>query len=124
MLLDQITKMINDNITSLTEGENLYKNYYPDSPDTIVSVIHTGGYPPSRYSPTRELTFDIKIRSKHYHDSVDLGNQIMKLFEKENYQLGSFFVLDSYSFSELTYLYTDKNNRDEFSLGLAFLIKK
>lgn len=123
-MLDEIAKHIEDNVTSLVLGENLFKNYYPDSPDTIVSVIANGGYPPPRYSPTKELIFDIKIRSIDYNDGVDLGNKIMNLFDKENYHLGSFFVLGSYAMSELSYLYSDSKNRDEFSLGLAFFILK
>ncbi|MBU9714418.1 minor capsid protein [Evansella tamaricis] len=125
MLLDQIAKYIDDNIPSLTEGNNLWKNHYPDAPDTIVSVIHSGGYPPSQYSPTRELTFEIKIRSMDYNDGVEYGNQIMDIFhDKENYRLGNFFILGSNAYSELSYLYQDDNRRDQFSLELAFLIKK
>lgn len=124
-LLDVITTKIESDIVALREGNNLFKNHYPDTPNTLVSAIHSGGFPPNKYSPTRELTFDIKIRAMNYHDGIDLGNKISNIFHsKENYQLGSFFILHSYCLSELSYLFADSQHRDEFSIDLAFLIKK
>lgn len=121
MLLDDITSFVEANINHLSIGDNLFKNYYPDSPDTLVSIIDSGGFPPDRYSPVREKTFEIKIRSKRYSDGVKLGNQIFELFHsKENYNLGDFFILSSYAYSELSYLFADNENRKEFSIELSF----
>jgi hypothetical protein len=124
-MLEAIVQYIKNNINSLIIGENLFANHYPDSLDRIVSVIDAGGSPPPRYSPTGEKRFEIKFRVSNYSDGVDIGNQIMDLFQnKENYQLGSFFILDSHALTDVTYLYADKNNRDEFTFNLSFLIKK
>jgi len=121
MLLDEIAKHIELNVTDLTMDENLFGNHYPDKPNSVVSVIDSGGFPPDRYSPTREKTFEIKFRSQNYSYGVELGNQIFKLFHsKENYSLGDFFILSSYAYSEISYLYSDKEDRDEFSLELVF----
>lgn len=122
MLLDEIAKHIDSNVTSLTMNENLFGNHYPDSPDTLVSVIDLGGFPPNRYTTQiREKTYEIKIRSLNYADGVDLGQKIMNLFHsKENFQLGSFFILGSRAYTELSYLYSDSKDRDEFSIELAF----
>ena len=125
MLLDEIALYIEQNIHSLIDNETLFKNHYPDSPDMIVSVIDSGGFPPNLYTPTREKTFEIKIRSSNYDEGVILGEQIMSLFHsKNNYLLGGFFIYLSRSYSDLSYLYADSKNRDEFSLELAFLYKK
>ncbi|UNC92711.1 minor capsid protein [Candidatus Contubernalis alkaliaceticus] len=124
-MIDDITQKIESEIAELTENVNLFKNYYPDDPDTIVSVIASGGFPPDRYDVTREPTIEIKIRASDYNEGMSLGNQIYDLFHsRENYQLGSFFILSSYAYSDLSYLYSDKQNRDEFSLELAFLVKR
>lgn len=124
-MLNAIAQMIENNIVELVDNENLFKNYYPDEPNNIASVIALGGFPPDKYHITRELTFEVKLRSETYNTGNDLGNQILNLFHsKENYSLGSFFVLHSYALTELSYLYSDSKNRDEFSLELSFLIKK
>ncbi|AIF45432.1 minor capsid protein [Virgibacillus sp. SK37] len=121
MLLDVISKEVEVNIIDLVDNKNLFKNYYPDNPNNIVSIIDGGGYPPNRYSPIREKTIEFKIRSQRYPDGVELGNKIFNLFHsKEKYSLGDFFITASYVSSELTYLYADSQNRKEFSLELVF----
>jgi hypothetical protein len=123
-MFEAIVQHIANNIPSLVISENLFANYYPDEPNNIVSVISLGGFPPSKYDGTREPIFEIKLRNERYIDGNDLANQIMNLFHsKENYLVGSFFVLHSYAMTEVNYLYNDSNNRREFSLELAFLIK-
>lgn len=123
-MIQEIVHHIASNIPSLTIGQNLYANTYPDNPENILSVIPNGGFPPNRYLPTRELLFEIKIRNTDYLDGEAIGNQIMNLFHaKENYSLGGFFVLESYCFSELSYLFTDSKEREEFAIEIAFIIQ-
>lgn len=122
MLLEEIAKHIEANIISLAMNQNLFGNYYPDSPDSIVSIIDSGGLPPDIYSTQiREKIIEIKIRSSNYADGVDIGQKVMNLFHsKENYALGDFFILGSRAYTELSYLYEDSKNRKEFSVELAF----
>src|SRR4051794_10563654 len=116
---------INEVIPTYVAGDNLFANYYPDDPNNIVSVIALGGSPPPKYNTNRELTFEIKIRNDTYNDGNDIGNQIMDIFHsKENYSLGSIFILHSYATTDISYLYADSKNRDEFSLEMAFIIQK
>lgn len=106
-------------------GQNLFINYYPDTPNTLVSIIDSGGFPPKLYEPTREKVVGIKIRSSNYQEGSVIGEKIFNLFHgKENYNLGNKRVLHSYAFTELSYLYADSRERDEFSFELAFLIQK
>lgn len=113
-----------DELFPLDAGENLFANYYPDTPDVIVSVIDAGGSPPQKYSPIREKIFEIKFRCNNHSDGVGFGNQILDMFHnKENYQLGSFFILSSSALTDVTYLYADSNKRDEFTFNISFLIK-
>lgn len=106
-------------------GENLFLNHYPDSPDTIVSVIGNRGFPPSLYVPTRERIVEIKIRAKTFLEGMDIGERILNLFhDKENYMLGENIVLHSYAFTDVSFLYTDNQDRNEFSFELAILIQK
>ncbi|WP_214480967.1 minor capsid protein [Bacillus sp. SM2101] len=122
-LIDAIVGHIESN--NIVDSNKLFVNYYPDEPDEIASVIASGGFPPKLYEPTRELTLEIKVRSTNYNDGMNICNNIFNLFhDKENYQLDSFFILRSYAYTEISYLYADSENRDEFSLDLAFLIQK
>lgn len=125
LLLDAVANHIETNITELVDNNNLFKNYYPDSPDKIVSVIDLGGLKPSKYANTREKKIEIKFRAKRYPEGVALGNKIFELFHsKENYALGDFYITSSYGETEVSYLYADKENRKEFSLELVFQYKK
>lgn len=109
----------------LTFGENLFINYYPDKPDLIVSVIDLGGYPPDLYTPTREKVVEIKFRAPSHTLGSELGNEILELFHsKENYQLDGLRILHSYARTDVNYLYTDTNEREEFVLELVFLIER
>jgi hypothetical protein len=124
-MLEDIGNYIETNIPALVQGNNLFLNHYPDEPDEIVTVIASGGYPPDKYMSIRELKFEIKIRSKNYSGGWNIGNQIMELFHgKERYVLGAYHVLGSTAESEVTYLYADSKERDEFTLDLSFLISK
>jgi hypothetical protein len=124
-LLVDLCANVEQNIDTLTQAENLFANTYPDSPDTIVSVIDLGGLPPELYSPIRQKTYEFKIRTPKYVDGEELGTKIMDLYHaKNNYQIGSFFILSSYCFTELNYLYEDSKNRKEFSLSIIFDYKK
>ncbi|WP_373892771.1 minor capsid protein [Virgibacillus sp. CBA3643] len=123
-LLDDVSKYIETNVTELVEVENLFKNYYPDDPDMVVSVIDLGGLPPNKYRPTREKKIEVKYRTKRYPEGIELGNQIFNLFHAfENYQMGDFYILASYADTEVSYLYEDSKNRKEFSIELVFMHK-
>lgn len=120
-LLDAVYEYLKDEL-----DEEIFVNHYPDKPDTIVSVIDLGGFPPDKYAITRKKKVEIKFRSNKYPDGVTLGNHIYDVFHAfENYSMGDFFIYSSYADTEVNYLYEDKKERKEFSLELAFqYIKK
>lgn len=123
-LVDHVKDFLEKHLNELTFGENLFINFYPDNPNTIVSIIDGGGKPPDRYIPKIEKVIEIKLRAKDYHDGVYLGNRILSLFHsRENYMMGTQKVFHSYTMTDLSYLYTDDQNRPEFSFELVFLIQ-
>jgi len=122
-IVDYLEQEIKEN--DLTFGENLFINFYPDNPDEIVSVVDLGGYPPSLYTPIREKVIEIKFRTLTWLDGDKLGNEIMDLFHsKENYQLDDLYVLHSFARTDVSYLYRDNNDREEFTVELVFMTKK
>lgn len=124
-MLNTLVDYVELNFPSLIEGDNLFYNYYPDNPDDIVSIIANSGFTPHRYNDTRELIFEFKLRNKDYELGMDLGNQIFNLFHsKENYVLGDFFIFESYCLTEISYLYSDLEERDQFSFEIVFITIK
>lgn len=123
-MLDALIQYLSQNV-GLVYGSDLFKNFYPDDPDKIVSIIDRGGFRPSLYDSTREKIIEVKIRSKEYEVGQSLGEQIMSLFHsKENYLIDNINVYQSYALTDVSYLYADSKERDEFSFELAFLIHK
>ncbi|WP_416147895.1 minor capsid protein [Salipaludibacillus sp. HK11] len=125
-LLEGVRDFLSANIKeiNLTFGENLFINFYPDDPKTIVSVIDLGGAPPSLYFPTREKVVEIKFRAVDQSDGYKLGSEIFDLIHsKENYYFGDLRVLHSLARTDVNYLFQDKNDRSEFSIEIVFLIQ-
>jgi hypothetical protein len=127
MLIELVKDCVEQNInaTNLVFGNNLFINYYPDNPDTIVSVIDGGGYPPALYTPTREKIIEFKFRTDSIIDGDELGNELLNLFhDKENYYLNKKRILHSYARTDANYLYKDDDERLEYTLEVVFLIQK
>jgi hypothetical protein len=123
-LLELIGNHIRSNIIYSGDIASVFGNHYPDSPDTVISIIDSGGFPPNKYSPIREKIFDVKIRTQNYSYGIDLGNQIFKLFHSKNkFYLGDFFILQSYAYTELSYLFKDDKERHQFSIEIVFQYK-
>lgn len=126
-MLELVTNHLLSNIESieLEAGSNLFINTYPDNPDTIISVIDLGGYPPALYVKTREKVVEIKYRASSSQLGRALGDELIDIFhDKENYYLDGKRILHSYARTDSNYLYTDSSNRDEFTVELVFLIER
>ena len=125
-LIELVKNHIEQNIKSinLLFGDNLFINTYPDKSDTIVSLIDMGGYPPPVYTPTREKIIEFKFRASNYIAGKKLGNELFNLFhDKENYYINENRIMHSYARTDVSYLYKDQNEREEFSLEVVFLIE-
>lgn len=126
-MLELVANYLLSNIESieLEAGSNLFINTYPDNPDTIISVIDLGGYPPALYVKTREKVVEIKYRASTSQLGRALGDELIDIFhDKENYYLDGKRILHSYARTDSNYLYTDSSNRDEFTVELVFLIER
>lgn len=120
VIIEALTLDLEKHFPKFNES-NLLVNRYPDTPDNIVSLIDLGGVPVSRYAPNRAKKIEVKYRHVNYKDGIKLGNQIYNLYHsKIKYDMGDFFIVQSYSDSEVSYLYQDKKDRFEFSLELVF----
>jgi len=98
----------------LTSVSNVYIGSYPPSPDNVVAIYNTGGYPRDLTGNyVEELTFQIRVRNSSYQAGETLcntingllhGNSTAKLLMIEN-QSG---ILD---------LGRDDNDRPEFTMN-------
>jgi hypothetical protein len=122
-LLNDLINYVSQQL-GLVFGENLFLNYYPDSPDKIVAIMDGHGTL-DIYTPTKTKIVEFKIRANTHSEGSSLGEEIINLFhDKENFLLGETKILHSYALSDCSYLYADSKERDEFTFELAFLILK
>ncbi|MBU1110783.1 minor capsid protein [Patescibacteria group bacterium] len=118
-LIDNIADYLASNGVG-TVATNIFVGTLPDSPDTCIAVLDTGGSQPDQYIPTKEPTFQILIRSTDY----DLGKTKLDLIrsllhQKSNLQFVTggqycYFVL---ALSEGGHIGRDLNGFDMFSIN-------
>lgn len=125
-LIELVKDYVTDNIESidLEFGDNLFINHYPDEPDLILTLIDLGGYPPLQYYRTREKIIEFKFRANNYIQGKKIGNELFNLLhDKENYYINGKRIMHSHARTEVSYLYNDNNNRQEFSLEIVFFVE-
>jgi len=103
-----------------TEGTDIFHSYLPDSVNSCIAVIDTGGLQPDHYLPTKEPTFQVFIRSTTYSAGKSKLDSVRSaLHQKKNVNLVSgqtyfYFIL---ALSEGGHLGRNPNGQDEFSIN-------
>lgn len=118
MIIDDISKDIDTQISSLTLGTNLFKGFMPETPDNCVAVMDTGGAEPDKDIPTGSPTFQILVRNTDYKIGSDLINTIADLFHRRmNETIGTTYYYSIFLMGEAGCLGRDAKGRDEFSVN-------
>jgi hypothetical protein len=107
-----------------TVGTDIFCGYLPDSPDTCITILDTGGPQPDSYLPTRSPTFQVFIRAVDYPTGkakLDLVRS--KLHQNANVSLvnGETYFYFILAISEGGHVGRDDVGRDNFSIN--FLCK-
>jgi len=106
-----------------TVGQNIFVSFIPDSPDSLICVIDSGGYPSDVYAPIDNPTIQIRVRDVNYPACHDKAWTIYDLFNRNiEYYLGSLRILYSYVMQTPVYIGRDTKQREEFSLNIYFHI--
>jgi hypothetical protein len=103
-----------------TLGTNIWYSYLPDSGETGIAVLDTGGMQPDHYIPTKEPTFQILVRAPSYSAGKAVLDSIRaKLHQKANLNLivgGQYFYFIM-ALSEGGHIGRNARGQDEFSMN-------
>lgn len=117
MMIDDIaTKLQSEGIGTI--GTNIFKSYLPETVDTGLVVLDTGGAQPDPYLPTKEPTFQIFIRAEDYATGRQMMDDVRTaLHQTKNTTLGNTYFYFILAISEGGHIGRNEVGRDEFSIN-------
>lgn len=124
-LIEQVATYLQTNGVG-TLASNLFISYLPDSIDTCVAVLDTGGMTPDIYLPTKEPTFQVLIRATTYDAGKTKLETIRSLLHNRynNYLVnGETYVYSIQALSEGGHIGQNERGQDEFSINFKALIR-
>jgi hypothetical protein len=109
-------------IKSLMTGiSNVYIGSHPPTPDNVVTLYSTGGYPRSlTESEIEEPTFQIRVRNSVYATGYELCNTIKDLLHGAK----STRVLCVYQVGDILDIGRDENGRTEWTINYRAYYKR
>ena len=103
-----------------TEGTDIFHSYLPDSVNSCIAVIDTGGLQPDHNIPTKEPTFQVLVRSTSYSAGKSkLDDVRTALHRKANLNLvsGQTYFYFIFAISEGGHIGRNEAGLDEFSMN-------
>jgi len=101
-----------------TLGTSVFYSYMPESIETGVCVIDTGGQEPDPYLPTKEPTFQVFVRGTTYTiGKAKLDAVRSALHQISGTTIGSTFFFFILASSEGGHIGRNENGNDEFSIN-------
>ena len=122
-LIDDIAQYLEDEGVG-TLGTNIFKSYLPDSVDTALVVLDTGGTMPDPDTPTKSPTFQVFIRAATYTaGKTKLEAVRTALHRLANETVGSTYFYYILAQSEGGHLGRNERGLDEFSVNFGCLTR-
>lgn len=122
-LLDDIAEYLEDEAVG-TIGTNLFKSYMPDTVDTGVCILDTGGPMPDTELPTKKPTFQVFIRATDYITGrAKLDAVRDALHQVTNTTIGGTYFYYILSQSEGGHIGRNERGLDEFSINFICLTR-
>ena len=103
-----------------TVGTDIFVGYLPDTPDSCIAVLETGGTEPDAYLPFREPTFQVLIRNTTFEEGqTKLASVRSTLHQLNNITLvtGGFYFYYILAIAEGGHIGRDDVGRDMFSIN-------
>lgn len=105
----------------LTSISNVFIGNMPTTPDDVIAIYNTGGYPRGlTESKLKQPTFQIRIRSASYAAGEVMCNTVADLLHGN----GTTKILTIYQQGDPLDLGRDQNNRSEFSINFRCYYKQ
>jgi len=122
-LLDDIAQKLTDSGVG-TIGTNIFKSYMPDTVDTGICVLDTGGPMPDKELPTKSPTFQVFIRAADYITGrAKLDAVRSALHQTKNTTLGNTFFYYISAQSGGGHIGRNERGLDEFSINFICLTR-
>lgn len=124
-LIEQVATYLQTNGIG-TLASNLFISYLPDSVDSCVAVLDTGGLTPDIDLPTKEPTFQVFIRATTYDAGKAKLDSVRALLHNfyNNYLVnGQTYVYRINALSEGGHIGQNGRGQDEFSINFKALTR-
>ena len=107
--------------TLLTTVSNVYVGSMPSTPDNVVCIYNTGGYPRSLSgTKVEEPTFMVKVRNTSYSTGEALCNTIKDLLHGKT----TTKILMCEQQGDIQDIGRDENNRPEFTINFRCYLRR
>lgn len=107
-----------------TVGTNLFKSYMPDTVDTGVCILDTGGPMPDKELPTKHPTFQVFIRGADYITGRAKLDAVRALLHQvTNTTIGNTYFYYILAQSEGGHIGRNERGLDEFSINFICLTR-
>lgn len=130
-LIEQVAKYLQDTLSLGTLGTDIFIGYLPDSPDSAIAVMDTGGLEPDVHIPTKKPTFQVFIRDVNYDDGKAVldavrsglhnkfpGNSTTGLLVA-----GGTSIMNMFAMAEGGHIGRDEVGRDLFSINFRCMTR-
>lgn len=123
MIIEDLAQYLEDEGIG-TQGTDIFAGYFPDSVNTGLCVIDTGGVVADIDLPTRAKTIQIFVRGATYEDGQNLIDAVRDLLHQlANTQIGSYYFYYILALSDGGHIGRNDRGLDEFSINFTALIR-
>jgi hypothetical protein len=124
-LLDDMKTLIP---TDVADASSIFLGSYPDTPDNIVTLYHSGGSDPSHSFGSREFenpSFQVRIRNASYAIAHDKANQVKDAYDGQTeLTIDGNRYLSIFQQGDILPLGRDEQNRTELSLNFRVRVQR
>lgn len=114
--------------SGVAAASSIFLGDYPDSPDNIVTIFHTGGADPSHTFTSREFeepTFQVRIRNAAFANAETKANAIKDALDGQvGISINSNTYLSIFQQGDFLPLGKDSRNRSELALNFKAKVKR
>lgn len=122
-LIDNIADYLEDNGVG-TVTTDIFVGYMPDSPNSCIAVLDTGGSTPDAYLPTKSPTFQVLVRALNYNAGKSTLDSIKALLHRKtnlNLVSGGDYCYYILAMSDGGHIGRDEKGLDLFSINFQTL---
>jgi hypothetical protein len=119
-LIEQIATYLQNDLSLGTIATDIFIGFLPETPDTCIAVLDTGGVTPNVYVPTKSPTFQVLVRATNYDNGKTVLDSVRGLHRLFGQLVsGQDYFLKLHAISEGGHIGRDEQGRDLFSINFV-----